>query len=91
MRIKYLNLDNWRNFRQVKVPLQMRAFIVGPNASGTSNLLDAVRFLRDVAEPEGGFQRAIKSRDGVSQIRCLHARQNPNVGIEVSMAPLCRG
>jgi predicted ATPase len=85
MRLTHLKLDNWRNFRTVDVPLQMRAFVVGPNASGKSNLLDALRFLRDIAEPEGGFQRAIKSRGGVSQLRCLHARQNPNVGIEVAM------
>ncbi|MGH7471174.1 MAG: AAA family ATPase, partial [Longimicrobiales bacterium] len=52
-----VKLDNWRNFRQVNAPLQRRMFIVGPNASGKSNLLDAFRFLRDVAEPEGGFQR----------------------------------
>src|SRR5690606_5210505 len=55
------------------------------NASGKSNLLDAIRFLRDIAEPEGGFQRAVKSRGGVSQIRCLHARQNPNVGVQVEV------
>jgi len=85
MRISRLKLDNWRNFRAVDVPLRSRAFVVGPNASGKSNLLDAIRFLRDIAEPEGGFQRAVKARGGVSQIRCLHARQNPNVGVEVSV------
>jgi len=85
VRISHLKLDNWRNFRAVDVSLRTRAFVVGPNASGKSNLLDAIRFLRDIAEPEGGFQRAVKVRGGVSQIRCLHARQNPNVGVEVSV------
>src|SRR5690606_17956471 len=85
MRIKKLQIDNWRNFRSVDVPLQSRVFVVGPNASGKSNLLDAIRFLRDIAEPEGGFQRAVKSRGGVSQIKCLHARQNPNVGVQVEV------
>ncbi|HEX7240183.1 MAG TPA: ATP-binding protein, partial [Longimicrobiaceae bacterium] len=64
---------------------QRRVFIVGPNAAGKSNLLDAFRFLRDIADPEGGFQRAVKSRGGVSQLRCLHARQQANVAIEVSL------
>src|SRR5205807_2080462 len=52
---------------------------------GKSNLLDVFRFLRDLAEPEGGFQRAVRSRRGVSQIRSLHARRYPNVVIDVSV------
>ena len=55
------------------------------NASGKSNLLDAIRFLRDISDPEGGFQRAVKLRGGVSQIRCLHARKQPKVVIELTM------
>lgn len=85
MRILHLKLENWKNFRSVDVRLQRRVFIVGPNASGKSNFLDSFRFLRDIADPEGGFQRAVKSRGGVSQLRCLHARQQPNVAIEVSL------
>lgn len=85
MQITHLTLANWKNFRQVDLPLQKRAFIVGPNASGKSNLLDALKFLRDIANPEGGFQRAIRSRGGVSQIRCLHARRQPNVVLDVKL------
>lgn len=83
MRITRIRLDNWRNFLNVNVPLQRRVFIVGPNASGKSNLLDAVRFLRDIADPEGGFQRAVSKRGGVSQMRSLHARRYPNVAVEI--------
>lgn len=85
MRFTHLRLENWRNFKQVDVPLQSRAFIVGPNASGKSNLLDALRFLRDVAEPEGTFQHAVQQRGGVSQIRCLHARSHPDVTVDVEL------
>lgn len=68
------------------MPLRRRVFIVGPNASGKSNLLDAMRFLRDVAEPQGGLQRAITARQSVSQIRSLHARRYSAVVIEVVIA-----
>lgn len=85
MRISRLKLENWKNFRNVDVPLTQRLFVIGPNASGKSNFLDAVRFLRDVCHPEGGFQRAVKSRGGVSQIRCLHARRQPSVAVEVDL------
>ena len=72
MIISRLKLANWRNFTEVDVPLRDRAFIIGPNASGKSNLLDAVRFLRDVAKREGGgLQAAVRRRGGVREIRSL--------------------
>jgi predicted ATPase len=85
MRFTRLKLENWKNFLKVDVPLQKRAFLVGPNAAGKSNFLDALRFLRDIAEPKGSFQGAVESRHGVSQIRSLYARRYPHVGIEVSV------
>jgi len=81
-----LKLENWRNFLSVDVLLQRRTFLVGPNASGKSNILDALRFLKDVADPQGGgFQAAVGRRGGVSQIRSLHARSRPNVAIQVGL------
>lgn len=86
MHFSHLRLENWRNFLSVDIGLQKRAFLVGPNASGKSNLLDSFRFLREIADPQGGFQRAVASRKGVSQIRSLHARRYPNVVIDVVIA-----
>lgn len=80
-----VHLENWKNFTKLEVPLRRRTFVVGPNASGKSNLLDAMRFLRDVAEPQGGLQRAMALRHGISQIRSLHARRYPAVTIEVAV------
>lgn len=85
MRFTRIKLENWRNFLSVDVPLQRRAFLVGPNASGKSNFLDAFRFLRDIADPKGGFQNAVSDRGGVSQLRSLHARRYPSVAVEVEM------
>lgn len=48
--------------------------IVGANACGKSNLLDALRLLRQVASPGGGFQEAVRSRGGITRLRCLAAR-----------------
>ena len=87
MIIARLKLTNWRNFTDVDVPLLDRAFIIGPNASGKSNLLDAVRFLRDVAKREGGgLQAAVRRRGGVRQIRSLSAHSSGGVGIEVHLS-----
>lgn len=88
MQIRALRLRNWRNFRAVVVPLTQRAFVVGPNASGKSNLLEALRFLRDVAIEGGGFQAAVRDRQGVSKIRSLHARGSGSevlLGVDVEI------
>ncbi|MBW1721466.1 MAG: AAA family ATPase [Deltaproteobacteria bacterium] len=78
-----ISLENWKNFAHVEVPLQRRVFLVGPNACGKSNFLDVFRFLRDLASSGGGFQEAINRRGGVSAIRCLAARRNPDIAISV--------
>lgn len=86
MIITHLSARNWRNFRSVDVDLRERQFIVGPNASGKSNFLDIFRFLRDIAKSEGGgLQKAIKDRLGVSKVRSLAARRDPEIAIEVSL------
>ena len=87
MIITRLKLTNWRNFAAADVPLRDRAFVIGPNASGKSNLLDAVRFLRDVAKREGGgLQAAVARRGGVAKIRCLSARANSPIAIETHLS-----
>ena len=80
-----LILENWRNFVNVDVELQRRVFLVGPNASGKSNLLDAFRFLYDIAAVGGGFQEAVGRRGGVSGLRSFAARRYPDVGIQVTV------
>ncbi|MCC7412669.1 MAG: AAA family ATPase [Gammaproteobacteria bacterium] len=85
MKIRKITLKNWKNFIRVEVNIQDRLFLVGPNASGKSNCLDAFRFLRDLTTTGGGFQEAIAWRSGVSAIRCLAARRNPDVEISVTL------
>jgi predicted ATPase len=86
MIISRIVLRNWRNFREVDVTLGNRAFLVGPNASGKSNFLDVFRFLRDIAKPGGGLQKAVSDRGGLSKIRCLAARKHPEVVIESELS-----
>src|SRR3990172_4602478 len=84
-RISQIHLENWRNFTFVEVALQRRAFLVGPNASGKSNLLDLFRFLHDVVSVGGGFREAVRRRGGVSRLRCLAARRYPEIVVHVKI------
>ncbi|MBM3152942.1 MAG: chromosome segregation protein SMC [Chloroflexi bacterium] len=85
MQFSHLRIENWRNFIRVDAPLSERVFVVGPNASGKSNFLDAFRFLRDIASVGGGLQEAVRRRGGVSRLRCLAARRYPDLVIDVEL------
>lgn len=86
MIVSRLILRNWKNFLQVDVPLEDRVFLVGPNASGKSNLLDAFHFMKDLVSPGGGLYRAVVRRGGFPLLRSLAAPKNARVGIEFAFA-----
>jgi predicted ATPase len=81
----YVDLRNWRNFTSVNVALPRRVFLIGPNASGKSNLLDVFRFLRDLVSVGGGLQEAVQRRGGVSSLRSLAARRYSDIAIRAQI------
>lgn len=85
LRFTHIHVENWRNFSRVQVDLQRRVFLVGPNASGKSNLLDLFRFLHDLVAVGGGLEAAVqrKPRGSVSSLRSLAARNPSDVVIAV--------
>ena len=85
LKFRRLCLENWRNFPSVNIAIQDRMFLVGQNASGKSNLLDAFRFLRDLAVPGGGFHQAVTDRGGVGAMRSLSARRHSEIEITASL------
>lgn len=76
MRITRVQASNWRNFKTLDFEVENRVFVVGPNASGKSNLLDLFRFLGDVASTGGGLGASIERRGGLSKVRSLFARNH---------------
>lgn len=83
MIISNIKLYNWKNFHECSVDLVERCFIVGANATGKSNFLDVMRFLRDIVKQGGGLQTAVECRGGITKIRCLAARTRTDVKVEV--------
>lgn len=86
MYISHIKLTNWKNFQVCDLSLPLRVFVVGANATGKSNFLDAFRFMRDIVKQGGGLQSAVASRGGISKIRCLYARAHNNVRLEFTLA-----
>ena len=67
------------------VALRDRMFVVGPNASGKTNFLDAFRFLHDIAAHGGSLARALEARGDLAHLRSLHARRDSHVSIAVEL------
>jgi predicted ATPase len=83
MIITKIHLKNWKNFGEVTVACGKRVFLIGPNASGKSNFLDALRFLHDVAQD--GLAKAVSGRGGMKALRFLGARRIPDVTVAVTL------
>ena len=83
MIITRLKLKNWKNFRNIDVNLMDRTYIIGPNAVGKSNFLDVFRFVKDIAKSGGGLQKAVDDRGGITKLRCLQARSDTEVSINL--------
>ena len=83
MIITKIQLKNWKNFGDVDAVCGKRVFLIGPNASGKSNFLDALRFLSEVAQD--GLTKAIDSRGGMKAVRYLCALKPSDVKIAVTL------
>lgn len=77
MQVTRIQLKNWKNFQEVDVPLSARTFLVGPNAAGKSNFLDAFRFMRDIVLH--GLGKSVACRGGIKKLRCLFARLDADI------------
>ncbi|MDR1519712.1 MAG: AAA family ATPase [Planctomycetota bacterium] len=79
MIISEIGLRNWKNFAAAAVSCGKRVFLIGPNAAGKSNFLDAPRFLRDVALD--GLAKAVACRGGMEAVRWRGTRGHSGVTV----------
>ncbi|MGZ8371488.1 MAG: AAA family ATPase, partial [Rhodoplanes sp.] len=47
-----IEIDGFKSFKDLKLDLQPFTVVAGPNASGKSNLFDALRFLSQLASSD---------------------------------------
>ena len=67
MPITKLTIENFKSFDRVEVELRDFNVVVGPNAAGKSNLIEAVAFLKDIAEH--GLEDAVAIHGGIKVLR----------------------
>ena len=78
--LKKLILENWKSFRYAELPLDPLTVLIGTNASGKSNVVEALEFLQRIANGEN-IEAALAGDKTLSSIRGgveLAARKGEN-------------
>ncbi|MDB6072088.1 MAG: chromosome segregation protein [Verrucomicrobiales bacterium] len=65
--LQRLTLQNYRSIGSCSIRLAPLTFLVGPNASGKSNCLDAIRFVADALRTS--LDHAIRERGSINEVR----------------------
>ncbi len=50
--LKQIILENWKSFRYAELPIDSLTVLIGTNASGKSNVVEALEFLKRIAQGE---------------------------------------
>ncbi|BDI16959.1 hypothetical protein ANSO36C_27610 [Nostoc cf. commune SO-36] len=66
--LKQLILENWKSFRYAELPLDPLTVLIGTNASGKSNVIEALEFLQRIARGEN-IEAALAGDKTLSSIR----------------------
>ena len=74
MAITKLTVENFKSFDKLEVELRPFNIVVGSNASGKSNFLDILWFLRDIANDS--LENAIGIRGGPQSLRNFNLHKN---------------
>lgn len=68
--LKKIILENWKSFRYAEIPIDPLTVLIGTNASGKSNLIDALEFLKRIAKGEEIQAVLAGIRGGVEWAAC---------------------
>lgn len=86
MRIKYIELSNFKSYRHCSVALSKFNVLIGANAAGKSNFIQAFKFLRDIVVT--GLDNAVSMQGGNNFLSNLSLNgENKPVSMTISFVP----
>ncbi len=83
MKITKIEISNFKSFDNLSIHLNDFNLLVGANASGKSNLVQAFQFLRDIVNH--GLENAISLQGGVEYLRNIKIAQSQPFSFRVVM------
>ena len=82
MYIKNIKLSNFRTFEEINIELGMFNVLIGTNASGKSNFIHAIKFVKDITE--SGLDSAISLQGGIEYARNVQIGSSKDLEIEIN-------
>ena len=83
MRVSKLTLHNFKSFRDVTIPFRPFNVVIGANASGKSNLVQAFQFLKDIADH--GLENVVSLQGGVEFLRNMESGPDEPMRISIEL------
>ena len=77
--IKKLKVKNYKSLKDVELELDKFNVLIGPNASGKSNLLDCLAFISEIAQ--GTVDGSLTGRGGYERV--VFSGEKENVGLSI--------
>ena len=84
MYITNIKLSNFKTFEKIDIDLGRFNVLIGTNASGKSNFIHAIEFIRDIAV--SGLDSAISLQGGIEYTRNVQLNSSKDLEIEVNFA-----
>ena len=81
MRIKRVEVRNFKSFNDLKIDLGKFNVVIGANASGKSNFVSIFKFLRDITT--SGLENAISLQGGVAYLRNMNMGASEDLAIKI--------
>jgi predicted ATPase len=85
MLISKISLSNFKNFEHIEVSLGDMNVIVGANASGKSNFIQALKFVQNIKD--FGIDNAISLGGGINYLRNFQLKKNKITSISIDFSP----
>ena len=82
MPIKSISIENFKSFEQIELNFFRFDLIIGPNASGKSNFIQILKFIKDL--DIYGLNNAISIQGGVDFFRNINIGADKNFKLAIS-------